>query len=152
MKFKQLMVEDMIKSLKCIASQDADGDCYMEHENFKHMEDDNYKPIVCGAGENLRDPISGEDTISCPYYNKTFKQCLDEGDLSWMKNVAELLEKQIPKIINMDDEIKYLDGQSVGWVCPTCNVIIFDFGIYDYCPHCGQKLEWRDDNIEAESN
>ena len=52
----------------------------------------------------------------------------------------------------MDGEIKYLDGESVGWVCPTCNVIIFDFGIYDYCPHCGQKLEWRDDNIEAESN
>lgn len=95
---KQLMVEDMIKALKCIASQDVDG------------------------------------------------------DLSWMKDIAELLEKQIPKIINMYDEIKYLDGQSVGWVCPTCNVIIFDFGIYDYCPHCGQKLEWRNDNIEAESN
>lgn len=152
MKFKQLMVEDMIKSLKCIASQDADGDCYMEHENFKHIGDENYKPIVCEAGENLRDPISGEDTISCPYYNKTFKQCLDDGDLSWMKDIAELLEKQIPKIINMDDEIKYLDGQSVGWVCPTCNTIHFVFGIYDYCPHCGQKLEWRNDNIEAESN
>lgn len=67
-------------------------------------------------------------------------------------DVEELMEKQIPKIINMNDEIKYLDGESVGWVCPTCNVIIFDFGIYDYCPHCGQKLEWRDGNIEAESN
>ena len=67
-------------------------------------------------------------------------------------DVEELLEKQIPKIINMNDEIKYLDGEGVGWVCPTCNIIIFDFGIYDYCPHCGQKLEWRDDNIEAESN
>lgn len=67
-------------------------------------------------------------------------------------DVEELLEKQIPKIINMNDEIKYLDGEGVGWVCPTCNVIIFDFGIYDYCPHCGQKLEWRDDNIETESN
>lgn len=67
-------------------------------------------------------------------------------------DLKSAIEKQIPKIINMDDEIKYLDGQSVGWVCPTCNVIIFDFGIYDYCPHCGQKLEWRDDNIEAESN
>lgn len=67
-------------------------------------------------------------------------------------DLKSAIEKQIPKIINMDDEIKYLDGQSVGLVCPTCNVIIFDFGIYDYCPHCGQKLEWRDDNIEAESN
>ena len=67
-------------------------------------------------------------------------------------DLKSAIEKQIPKIINMNDEIKYLDGQSVGWVCPTCNIIIFDFGIYDYCPHCGQKLEWRDDNIEAESN
>ena len=67
-------------------------------------------------------------------------------------DLKSAIEKQIPKSINMNDEIKYLDGEGVGWVCPTCNVIIFDFGIYDYCPHCGQKLEWRDDNIETESN
>ena len=67
-------------------------------------------------------------------------------------DLKSAIEKQIPKIINMNDEIKYLDGEGVGWVCPTCNTIHFDFGIYDYCPHCGQKLEWRDDNIEAESN
>ena len=57
---KQLMVEDMIKAIKCIASQDDYWDCYMEHENFNHMEDDNYKPIVCGTGENLRDQLAGK--------------------------------------------------------------------------------------------
>lgn len=67
-------------------------------------------------------------------------------------DLKSAIEKQIPKIINMNEEIKYLDGEGVGWVCPGCNTVIFDFGIYDYCPHCGQKLEWRDDNIEAESN
>lgn len=67
-------------------------------------------------------------------------------------DLKSAIEKQIPKTINMNDEIKYLDGESVGWACPGCNTVIFDFGIYDYCPHCGQKLEWRDDNIEAESN
>lgn len=67
-------------------------------------------------------------------------------------DLKSAIEKQIPKTINMNDEIKYLDGEGVGWVCPGCNTVIFDFGIYDYCPHCGQKLEWRDDNIEAESN
>lgn len=67
-------------------------------------------------------------------------------------DLKSAIEKQIPKIINMNDKIKYLDGEGVGWVCPTCNTIHSDFGIYDYCPYCGQKLEWRDDNIEAESN
>lgn len=66
-------------------------------------------------------------------------------------DLKSAIEKQIPKIINMNEEIKYLDGEGVGWVCPGCNTVIFDFGIYDYCPHCGQKLEWRDDN-ETESN
>lgn len=37
---ERLTLEDMIKALKCISSQDAEGDCYMDHENFKHMEDD----------------------------------------------------------------------------------------------------------------
>ena len=69
-----------------------------------------------------------------------------------LRDLKSAIEKQIPKIINMNEEIKYLDGEGVGWVCPGCNTVIFDFGIYDYCPHCGQKLEWRDDNIEAESN
>ena len=149
---KQLMVEDMIKALKCIASYDEEGDCYADCENFIHMGDDNYKRFVCANSEDLKDFSSEKNgVIGCPYHQNKYDCCLEDGDLSWMKDVAELLKKQIPKTINMDEAIEYLSGEDIGWICPGCNTVIFDFGIYDYCPHCGQKLEWRDDN-ETESD
>lgn len=90
---KRLILEDMIKALKCISSQDAEGDCYMDHENFKHMEDDKYKRIVCETGENLRDYISGKDAVGCPYHQKAYGTCYEDGELYWLKDVAELLEE-----------------------------------------------------------
>ena len=90
---ERLTLEDMIKALKCISSQDAEGDCYMDHENFKHMEDDKYKRIVCETGENLRDYISGKEAVGCPYHQNTYGCCSEDGELYWLKDVAELLEE-----------------------------------------------------------
>lgn len=90
---KRLTLDDMIKALKCISSQDAEGDCYMDHENFKHMEDDKYKRIVCEIGENLRDYISGKEAVGCPYHQRTYGTCCEDGELYWLKDVAELLEE-----------------------------------------------------------
>lgn len=88
-----LTLEDMIKALKCVASQDVEGDCYADHENFKHMEDDEYKRITCGTGENLRDFISGKSAVGCPYHQKTYGTCYEDGELYWLKDVSELLEE-----------------------------------------------------------
>lgn len=90
---ERLTLEDMIKALKCISSQDAEGDCYMDHENFKHPEDDKYKRIVCETGENLRDYISGKEAAGCPYHQNTYGCCFEDGELYWLKDVAELLEE-----------------------------------------------------------
>lgn len=90
---ERLTLDDMIKALKCVSSQDVEGDCYMDHENFEHMEDDKYKRIVCGTGENLKDWISGRDAVGCPYHQKTYGTCYEDGELYWLKDVAELLEE-----------------------------------------------------------
>lgn len=90
---ERLTLDDMIKALRCVASQDTEGDCYMDHENFEHMEDDKYKRIVCGTGENLKDWISGKDAVGCPYLQKTYGTCYEDGELYWLKDVAELLEE-----------------------------------------------------------
>lgn len=90
---ERLTLEDMIKALKCISSRDAEGDCYMDHENFKHMEDDKYKRIVCETSENLRDYISGKEAVGCPYHQNTYGCCFEDGELYWLKDVAELLEE-----------------------------------------------------------
>lgn len=90
---ERLTLEKMVKALKCVASQDREGDCYADHENFNHMEDDEYKHIVCGTGENLKDRISGKDAVGCPYHQKTYGTCFEDGKLFWLKDVAELLEE-----------------------------------------------------------
>ena len=90
---ERLTLDDMIKALKCVSSQDVEGDCYADHENFMHMDDDEHKRIVCGTGEDLRDYISGKEAVACPYHQKTYGTCCEDGELYWLKDVAELLEK-----------------------------------------------------------
>lgn len=90
---ERLTLDDMIKALKCVASQDTEGDCYKDHENFKHMEDDKYKRIVCGTGEDLRDYIGGKEAVGCPYHQNAYGCCFEDGELYWLKDVAELLEE-----------------------------------------------------------
>ena len=90
---EKLTLDDMIKALKCVASQDTVGDCYADHENFMHMNDGEYKRIVCRAGEDLRDPISDKEAVGCPYYQNTYGCCFENGELYWLKDVAELLEE-----------------------------------------------------------
>ena len=89
---ERLTIDDMIKALRCVASQDTGGGCYADHENFIHM-DDEYKRIVCGTGEDLRDPISDKEAVGCPYYQDTYECCFEDGGLYWLKDVAELLEE-----------------------------------------------------------
>lgn len=89
---ERLTLDDMIKALKCVSSQDVEGDCYADHENFIHMNDE-HKRIVCGTGENLRDFISGKEAFGCPYHQNTYGCCFEDGELYWLKDVAELLEE-----------------------------------------------------------
>lgn len=90
---ERLTLDDMIKALKCVASQDTVGDCYADHENFMHRNDGEHKCIVCRAGEDLRDPISDKEVVGCPYYQNTYGCCFEDGELYWLKDVAELLEE-----------------------------------------------------------
>ena len=90
---ERLTLDDMIKALKCVASQDAEGDCYADHENFMHIEDDKHKRIVCGTGEDLRDYIGGKEAVGCPYHQNTYGCCFEDGELYWLKDVTELLEE-----------------------------------------------------------
>lgn len=89
---ERLTLDDMIKALRCVASQDAVGDCYADHENFIHMHD-KHKRIICGTGEDLRDYIGGKEVVGCPYHQNTYGCCFEDGELYWLKDIAELLEE-----------------------------------------------------------
>ena len=106
---ERLTLDDMIKALRCVASQDAEGDCYADHENFMHMEDDEHKRIVCGTGEDLRDYIGGNEAIGCPYHQNNYGCCFEDVELYWLKDVAELLEElKSYKDIGTPKELKEL--------------------------------------------
>ena len=73
--------------------------------------------------------------------NPTY-QDVDNVELS--KCIDEALEKQIPKKpINNDTKgIRYTDS----YICPNCNRGFTGTGIADYCYHCGQALDWGDED------
>ena len=88
---ERLMLEDMIKALKCVGSQNSLGDCYADREVYMHMEDENHKRLVCETGKDLY--IKGTPTEGCPYYQKKYGVCPEDGDLYWLNEVAELLKE-----------------------------------------------------------
>lgn len=59
------------------------------------------------------------------------------------------IKKQIPKKPNLEGD-GYDDTDTCvliydTWVCPNCDKHYeVDFDEYDYCPICGQALDWSD--------
>lgn len=56
------------------------------------------------------------------------------------KNIAEALKKQIPQKLLPDD--RYF---GVG-KCPSCYATFLD-NTTNYCGHCGQKLDWGQEDV-----
>ena len=58
------------------------------------------------------------------------------------------LEKQIPKKPTYEGDGYAPDGTFVfdEWLCPCCGKRYeVDYDDYDYCPNCGQKIDWSDE-------
>lgn len=138
---ERLTLDDMIKALRCVASHDVEGDCYADYENFKHMEDDNYKRLVCATGEKLKDYISGKSAVGCPYHQKTYGTCYEDGELYWLKDVAELLE-ELKSYKDLEEQ-----GLLVRLPCKEAYTqsgdyiyLIDDYEIVE-CVHCGLGID-----------
>ena len=60
----------------------------------------------------------------------------------------QALEKQIPKKPTYEGDGYAPDGTFVWdeWLCPCCGKRYeVDYDDYDFCPNCGQKLDWSDE-------
>ena len=69
--------------------------------------------------------------------------CQTEEDF---KHVKEAVEKQEAKKPYLEGD-GYADGQLVydTWICPHCEKHYeVDYDDYDYCPNCGQKIDWSE--------
>ena len=63
-----------------------------------------------------------------------------------MEMIVQALDKQIPKKPTYEGD-GYSNKHLVydTWICPCCETRYeVDYDDYDYCPNCGQKLDWSD--------
>lgn len=61
------------------------------------------------------------------------------------------LEKQIPKKPTYFGDGHESDGSLVRyeWICPNCESRYdyeVDYDNYSYCPNCGQKIDWGEED------
>lgn len=67
--------------------------------------------------------------------------------LEGTKMLYEALEKQIPKHPHLEGDGYDDNGYMIydTWICPCCEKHYeVDYDKYDYCPSCGQCIDWSD--------
>ena len=112
----QRIDNDLIKALRCLASQDENGDCYMEHYNSMHLSGD-VPLIACESN-----PVDGR--ITCPYHQKKYETCFPDGGCGeWLRFVANELEahlgetdkenpvSQVPEAADIEQAIEYFKDE-----------------------------------------
>ena len=78
-----------------------------------------------------------------------FKVTLGNGVYSEFVGVFDIaikaIEKQIPKkpISTDEQNMRYVTN----YTCPYCGKHFSGTGIASYCYHCGQALDWSDNNV-----
>lgn len=76
------MDNDIIKALRCLASQNDDGDCHMDHYNSANPKK---CPMYCGSSERRGTP--------CPYYQTKYHIAFGEAECGeWLNAVADMMD------------------------------------------------------------
>lgn len=74
------------------------------------------------------------------------KNSISEITEEIMRADDELEAKETPKKPHLEGD-SYSDGELVydTWICPNCEESYeVDYDKYDYCPKCGQKIDWSE--------
>lgn len=67
------------------------------------------------------------------------------------KAVVDALRKQIPEKPNFEGDGYDDSGNLIydTWICPNCeDRYEVDYEIHQYCPMCGQRIDWTDEGGE----
>ena len=81
---------------------------------------------------------------SCFANGVEFKKLYTEETNILADELNNAIEKQIPKKPQKVKEqvVRYTDG----YICPSCGKGFTGTGIADFCYHCGQALDWSEEN------
>ena len=81
------------------------------------------------------------ETLKANYPDACYEQLREAVDTA-----IEALEKQIPKELIAEGD-GYADGEMVydSFYCPSCDYHMEDYEVENYCPNCGQAIDWGGD-------
>lgn len=108
---------------------------------------------VCGNTIDNPELFESEDNMT---ESEAIKELQENIDLPFGSNVSkeaakiamQALEKQLPKKPTYEGDGYAPDGTFIydTWICPCCDKRYeVDYDDYDYCPNCGQKIDWSDE-------
>lgn len=78
---------------------------------------------------------------------KAIDECVAYEEIGTVEECQAAVEKQSAKRPDLEGD-GYADGHLVydTWICPNCGKHYeVDYDNYDYCPDCGQKIDWSDE-------
>ena len=151
--------EEIIKALECCTTKGAKcSDC----PAYKKVDRSDCKKYFRGAidlinsqkaeierlNNELKERVEGMTVQNAIKILKT--EYL--GDSEYMELAKQMgayaLEKQISKKPDYEDDGYDEDGYLIyyTWICPNCGKHYeVDYDDYDFCPECGQALDWSDE-------
>ena len=130
---------DILKSLEDLYMQKEAEICEETGEMMKTSEERKIaifsRSYMESMRKSLRDAIERLDDASV-------------GSL-WEEHKREYCQKEIPQKPTFDGDGYAPDGTAVWdeWICPCCGSRYeVDYDEYDYCPNCGQRLDWSEEH------
>ena len=96
--------------------------------------------------KNLRNGLECKVMIDIAI--KAMEEVQEYRKIGTVEECREVIEKTKAKKPDYEGN-GYADGHMVydTWICPNCGVKYeVDYEQYDFCPDCGQKIDWSDEN------
>lgn len=89
-----------------------------------------------------------------PQFQENLKMLAEYQAIGTPEECREAVEKQKAKVPYYEGD-GYADGELIydTWICPNCGKTFeVDYDDYDYCPECGQHIDWGKEGNNEEIN
>ena len=108
----------------------------------------NYRKVIDRLNDYIRWGISPVRVTDAKTAVSAIQELQKYKQLGTLEEVREAVEKQRTKKPTYDGDGYAPDGTFVWdeWICPKCgNRYEVDYNDYDYCPKCGQHIDWSEE-------